>query len=51
MRERIEAGQAIVVDCSDEAYAYYIESQEDESLRSQLVDQIVERLKPILLRD
>ena len=50
MRERIEAGQTIVVDCSDEAYEYYIVSEEDESIRPRLVDQIVERLKPILLR-
>ena len=51
MRESIEAGQAIVVDCSDEAYEYYIVSKEDQAIRQRLVDQIVERLKPILLRD
>ena len=51
MRESIKAGRAVVVDCSAEAYEYYVVSKEDQSIRQRLVNQIVERLKPILLRD
>ena len=51
LRCDIEAGRTIVIDCSDEAYNYYIVSEEDESIRQRFVDQIVERLKPILLKD
>ena len=51
LRSSIEAGRTIVVDCSKEAYEYCIVSHVDESVKQRLVEDIVERLKPILIKD